>query len=45
MGISALLVIVAAVLLILAAFEVLSTRVHLGWLGLALWAISTVVAR
>jgi hypothetical protein len=37
------LLVVAVILLFLAAFGVNAPRVSLGWLGLALWALSTVV--
>lgn len=38
-----LLRIIAVVFLIMAAFNVPSTRVTWGWLGLALWLLSTMV--
>ncbi|MES3001363.1 MAG: hypothetical protein V4787_11790 [Pseudomonadota bacterium] len=42
MTLALLFMIVAIVLLLCAAFGVPSTRVSLGWLGLALWAIAEV---
>jgi hypothetical protein len=39
-----LLLIAAIILLGLAAFGVNAPRVSLGWLGLAFWALSTVVS-
>jgi hypothetical protein len=38
-----LLLLVAIILLGLAAFGVNAPRVSLGWLGLAIWALSTAV--
>jgi hypothetical protein len=38
-----LLLLIAIVLLFLQAFGVNAPRVSLGWLGLAVWALSTVV--
>lgn len=43
MTISFLLVIIALVLLFLAAFGVSLGRVSPGWLGMALWLLSTVL--
>lgn len=43
MTIATILLLVAAVLLFCAAFGVPSSRVNLGWLGLALWALSLLV--
>ena len=37
MSIALLLYVIAFVLLLLAAFGVVASRVSLGWLGLALW--------
>lgn len=39
------LVIVAVILLALAAFNVPSGPVSLGWLGLAFWALSTIIGK
>ena len=39
-----LLLLVAIILLTLQALEVNAPRVSLGWLGLAVWALSTVVS-
>jgi len=39
-----LLLLIAVILLFLAAFGVNAPRVSLGWLGLALWALSTAVS-
>ena len=41
--ISTFLGIIACVLLFLAAFGVSSSRVNLGWLGLALWVMAHLV--
>jgi len=38
------LMIAALVLLILAAFNVPSSRVNLGWLGLACWCLAVLLA-
>ena len=39
------LVIVACILLLLAAFNVPTGPVSIGWLGLAFWALSTIYGR
>lgn len=43
MTISTILMIVAVVLLFCAAFSVPSSRVVLGWLGMAIWATSILI--
>ncbi len=43
MELSFVLMVVATVCLFLAAFSVTVSRVSVGWLGLALWALATLV--
>lgn len=40
---AAIFLIVAAVLLFLAAIQVPSTKISLGWLGLFFWVMATIV--
>lgn len=41
--VTVILVIIAVVLLAIASFQERVGPIHLGWLGLALWALSTIV--
>ena len=43
MNLDTILLVAALVCFILAAFSVLSTRVHFGWLGLAAWVLTLLV--
>jgi hypothetical protein len=45
MDVTAVLGIVVVVLLVLAAFGVNAGKVSLGWLGLAVWALTVLVLR